>query len=397
MRCRSWRTPCCASCPTTSSSSTTAPDLIGWGHDRRLPHRRRVGGRARRHRCDGSIVGAGVRRACRRRRQATLSVRRQRPDRRVPRSGHRSDRPARPTRLGVQRRRPAIAGGGWSAMTTSTRGRHVWVLAGAAVRRMARHLRHAARPHPGARQARRRARAPEPQLQHAALRLTARGWETPPLPAPDGSGALVVALDLHHHDAVVEHSDGRPSARRSSRTAPSPMSPARSWPPSKTSSARCASTPRPRDRRGQHRSTRTTPRPTTTPPHVATYFEMATQAALVLAALRAPYRGRSSPVNAWWGTFDLAVSLFSGQPVDPPSNDFIMRNSANAQQIEVGWWPGDHRYPHAAFFAFAFPTPEGFDQATLTPAAARLGHRPRRVPPGLGRRTQHAQPAAGRR
>ena len=38
---------------------------------------------------------------------------------------------------------------------------------------------------------------PEPQLQHAALRLTARGWETLPLPAPDGSGAFVVALDLH--------------------------------------------------------------------------------------------------------------------------------------------------------------------------------------------------------
>src|SRR5712671_5763382 len=50
---------------------------------------------------------------------------------------------------------------------------------------------------------------PEPELQHAALRLTARGWETRPLPAPDGSGALVVALDLHAHEAVAEHSDGR--------------------------------------------------------------------------------------------------------------------------------------------------------------------------------------------
>src|ERR671915_1262152 len=50
---------------------------------------------------------------------------------------------------------------------------------------------------------------PEPQLQHAALRLTARGWDTGPLPAPDGSGALVVALDLHAHEAVAEHSDGR--------------------------------------------------------------------------------------------------------------------------------------------------------------------------------------------
>src|SRR5271169_5243047 len=50
---------------------------------------------------------------------------------------------------------------------------------------------------------------PEPQLQHAALRLTARGWETAPLPAPDGRGSLIVALDLRSHEAVAEHSDGR--------------------------------------------------------------------------------------------------------------------------------------------------------------------------------------------
>src|ERR1700731_2533767 len=49
---------------------------------------------------------------------------------------------------------------------------------------------------------------PEPELQHAALRLSARGWETLPLPAPDRSGAVVVALDLHAHESVIEHSDG---------------------------------------------------------------------------------------------------------------------------------------------------------------------------------------------
>src|SRR4249919_3809106 len=49
---------------------------------------------------------------------------------------------------------------------------------------------------------------PEPQLQHAALRLTARGWETAPLPAPDGSGTLAVCLDLRTHEVVVEHSGG---------------------------------------------------------------------------------------------------------------------------------------------------------------------------------------------
>jgi len=50
------------------------------------------------------------------------------------------------------------------------------------------------------------------------------------------------------------------------------------------------------------------------PGQVASYFAAATRAALVLAAFRAPYRGRSTPVNAWWGSFDLAVNLFSGLP-----------------------------------------------------------------------------------
>jgi hypothetical protein len=104
---------------------------------------------------------------------------------------------------------------------------------------------------------------------------------------------------------------------------------------------------------------------------VAAYFAAATRAALVLAALRAPYRGRSTAVNAWWGSFDLAVSLFSGRPADPPSQDFITRNAMDAQEIAVGWWPGDQRYPRAAFYAYAHPGPPGFDAATLSPAAAR--------------------------
>src|SRR5262245_12075699 len=62
---------------------------------------------------------------------------------------------------------------------------------------------------------------PEPQLQHAALRLSARGWETLPLPAPDGSGALVAALDVRTHEAVVEHTDGR--VRRAALTPDRPV------------------------------------------------------------------------------------------------------------------------------------------------------------------------------
>jgi hypothetical protein len=107
------------------------------------------------------------------------------------------------------------------------------------------------------------------------------------------------------------------------------------------------------------------------PGQVDAYFAAATQAALVLAAFRAPYRGRSTPVNAWWGSFDLAVSLFSGLPADPPSEDFIMRNAMDAQEVAVGWWPGDARYGKPAFYAFAYPAPDGFASAVLSPPPAR--------------------------
>ncbi len=213
--------------------------------------------------------------------------------------------------------------------------------------------------------------APEPQLQHAALRLTARGWETLPLPAPNGSGALVVALDLHTNQAVVEHSDGDVRS-----VALSPNRPVGVVTRGVLEAVRSLGgdvgidpTPQevpwsvPLDEDDQHFEYDTA--------KVAAYFAAATQAALALAAFRAPYRGRSTPVNAWWGSFDLAVALFSGRSVVPASKDFIQRNAGDAQQVEIGWWPGSPAYPRAAFYAYAHPAPDGFELATLTPEAAR--------------------------
>lgn len=212
---------------------------------------------------------------------------------------------------------------------------------------------------------------PEPQLQHTALRLTARGWETLPLPAPDGSGALAVALDLRTHQVVAEHSDGR--AERVALTPDRPVAEVTR----EVLAAVCALAgpvqinPRPQEVPWNTPLDQDQEHATYDPAHISAYFAAATRAALVLSALRAPYRGRCSPVNAWWGSFDLAVSLFSGQSAEPSSDDFIMRNAGDAQQIEVGWWPGDGRYPRAAFFAYAYPAPAGFAAATLSPAAAR--------------------------
>src|SRR5215218_5677749 len=212
---------------------------------------------------------------------------------------------------------------------------------------------------------------PEPQLQHAALRLSARGWETLPLPAPDGSGAIVAALDLRSHEAVVEHSDGR-----TERVPLTPDRPVGDVTRDVLDAVRAlagavAIDPAPQevtwtvplDQDDEHASYDRD--------QVATFFAAATRAALVLAAFRAPYRGRSTPVNAWWGSFDLAVSLFSGAPAAPPADDFIVRNSMDAQEVAVGWWPGDARYPRPAFYAYAHPAPEGFSGAALEPAHAR--------------------------
>jgi hypothetical protein len=211
---------------------------------------------------------------------------------------------------------------------------------------------------------------PAPQLQHAALRLTARGWETLPLPAPDGSGAIAAALDLGAHAAVLEHSDGR---RR--RIALVPDRSVGAVARDLLAAVRELTGPLELDLTPQE-----------TPWHtpldedeeharydeagVGRYFDAATRAAIVLAALRAPFRGRSTPVNAWWGSFDLSVSLFSGEPAEPPRADFITRNSMDAEEVAIGWWPGDANYPKAAFYAYAHPAPAGFADATLEPPAA---------------------------
>jgi hypothetical protein len=212
---------------------------------------------------------------------------------------------------------------------------------------------------------------PEPQLQHAALRLTARGWETVPLPAPDGSGAFVVALDLHSHEALVEHSDGhvRKMSLVPHRSVGAVARELLEAVAGLVGTVEIDPTPQevswtvPLDEDEEHA--------TYDPDRVTAYFTAATQAALVLAAYRAPFRGRSSPVNVWWGSFDLAVSLYSGLPADPPSEDFIIRNSMDSQEVAVGWWPGDPKLGKAAFYAYAHPAPAAFAEAALSPPSAR--------------------------
>ena len=212
--------------------------------------------------------------------------------------------------------------------------------------------------------------SPAPELQHAALRLTARGWETALLSAPDGSGSLVVALDLRAHEAVVEHSGG--SVERIPLTPDRPVAEVTREVLAAVARAGGAVQiyPKPQEVPWSVPLDEDYDHARYDPGQVADYFAAATQAALALEAFRAPYRGRSTAVNAWWGSFDLSVTMYSGAPADPPRADFITRNSADAETVAVGWWPGDARHRNAAFYAFAYPAPPEFSRVTLSPAGA---------------------------
>ncbi|MDX6561231.1 MAG: hypothetical protein QOD65_1045 [Gaiellales bacterium] len=84
----------------------------------------------------------------------------------------------------------------------------------------------------------------------------------------------------------------------------------------------------------------------------------------VLREYRAHFRGKSPPVQLWWGTLDLAMSLFSGRPVaTAPDADVITRLGGDEEFFCGGFWPGDERTPWPAFFAYMYPKPDGVERA----------------------------------
>jgi hypothetical protein len=91
----------------------------------------------------------------------------------------------------------------------------------------------------------------------------------------------------------------------------------------------------------------------------------------VLSEFRARNCGKCSPVLFWWGTFDIALTLFSGRLAPPREGaDRILREAMSHEEISIGWWPGDASFPEPAFYAYAAPEPPGFASAQLQPAAA---------------------------
>jgi Family of unknown function (DUF5996) len=88
-------------------------------------------------------------------------------------------------------------------------------------------------------------------------------------------------------------------------------------------------------------------------------------------AFRSRFIGKCSPVHFFWGSFDLAVSRFSGRtaPV-APNADPITREGYSHEVISCGFWPGDRRFPQAAFYSYTAPAPSGLKDETVRPAGA---------------------------
>jgi hypothetical protein len=83
------------------------------------------------------------------------------------------------------------------------------------------------------------------------------------------------------------------------------------------------------------------------------------------------FLGKVSPVHFFWGSFDLAVTRFSGRPAPPrPGADKIQREAYSHEVISAGFWPGNGGYGAAAFYCYAAPVPEGLARAKIRPDAA---------------------------
>ncbi len=100
------------------------------------------------------------------------------------------------------------------------------------------------------------------------------------------------------------------------------------------------------------------------------------QASRVFNEFRGRFVGKSSPVHFFWGSFDLAVTRFSGRMAPPHPGgapncpDRIMRDAYSQEVASCGFWPGNEQLPYPVFYAYAYPVPDGFSAAPVRPKNA---------------------------
>ena len=200
-----------------------------------------------------------------------------------------------------------------------------------------------------------------------ALQVTARGLTTRAL--PHGSRTFTMAFDFIDHQLVIETSDGD---RRQLPLAPRPVADfyrevmallaamglqVRIW-------------PMPVEIADPIRFDEDTVHHSYDPEWANRFWRILVQVERVFTTSRCQFVGKCSPVQFFWGSFDLAVTRFSGRPAPPRDGPAFMREAYSHEVISHGFWPGSGPLTEAAFYAYAVPEPPGLKTAPVQPDAA---------------------------
>ncbi len=112
------------------------------------------------------------------------------------------------------------------------------------------------------------------------------------------------------------------------------------------------------------------------PDYASRFREVLVQTARVMNEFRARFIGKASPVHFFWGSFDLAVTRFSGRTAPPPTGvtpnvaGWVMAEAYSHEVSSCGFWPGNGGYGRAAFYVYAYPEPAGYGDTRLRSAEA---------------------------
>jgi len=105
------------------------------------------------------------------------------------------------------------------------------------------------------------------------------------------------------------------------------------------------------------------------------FWRALVQADRIFKLFRTGFLGKASPVHFFWGSFDLAVTRFSGRraPLHPGGvpglPDAVTREAYSHEVSSAGFWPGNEAFPRAAFYSYAYPEPTGFRDRPVTSGA----------------------------
>ena len=210
-----------------------------------------------------------------------------------------------------------------------------------------------------------------PRVNHfwnIALQITPRGLMTPALPC--GDRTFTMTFDFVSHELVVQVSDGTREAlplvpqtvaafyRRLMDTLHRIGIDVRIW-------TMPVEVPDP------IRFDQDTTHHAYDPDAAHRFLEVVLAIKPVLETFRAEFIGKCSPVHFFWGSFDLAVTRFSGRRApERPGADAITREAYSHEVISHGWWPGGGPVNEPAFYAYAAPEPPGLKTVAIEPVAA---------------------------